>query len=149
MGQSTSREAKSRAANRRSAAKDDVPALCTIARPEIAMIIEERDENGFREGPRESFDALLLHAGIAMRHRNRRGGTFGAGNEQPTPQRRAALDRELDIPSFGHRHLLFSLCGGIRGAVSLFFIHAHMLLFVKPRTESASNQLVRSDREKG
>src|SRR5580693_8376763 len=115
----------------------------------MAMIMDQHDKTSFRESPCKSFQAVLLHAGIAMRHRNRRGGTFGAGNEQPTPQRRVALDREPDIPSFRHRHLLFSLCGGIRGAVSLFFIQAHMLLFVKPRTESASNQFVRSDREKG
>jgi hypothetical protein len=41
--------------------------------------------------------AVLLPTGIAVRHRNRRGGTFGAGNEQPTAQRHAALDPELDI----------------------------------------------------
>jgi hypothetical protein len=35
----------------------DVAALCTIARPEIAMIMEEHDETGFREGPCESFEA--------------------------------------------------------------------------------------------
>jgi hypothetical protein len=74
------------------------------------MIMEQHDETGFREGPCESFEAVLLHAGIAVRHRNRRGGSFRAGNEQPTAQRHAALDPELDIPSFRHRHLLFSLC---------------------------------------
>jgi hypothetical protein len=29
------------------------------------MIMEQHDETGFREGPCESFEAVLLHAGIA------------------------------------------------------------------------------------
>src|SRR5580704_6035077 len=98
---------KSHAANRRSAAKVDVPALYPIACPEMAMIMDQHNKTGFRESPCKSFQAVLLHTGIAVRHRNRRGGTFGAGNEQPTAQRHAALDPELDIPSFRYRHLLF------------------------------------------
>src|SRR4029077_5841777 len=61
----------------------DVPALCTIACPEIAMIMDQHNETGFRVGACKSFETVLLHTGIAVRHRNRRGGTFGAGNEQP------------------------------------------------------------------
>src|SRR5258707_15630616 len=85
------------------------------------MIMDQHDETSFREGPCESFETEFLHAGIAVRHRNRRGGTFGAGNEEPTAQRHAALDPELDIFSFRHRHLLFSFmltsCGpGQRGS---------------------------------
>src|ERR1700693_2688213 len=99
---------KSHAANRRSAAKVDVPALYPIACPEMAMIMDQHDKTGFRESLCKSFHAVLLHTGIAVRHRNRRGGTFGAGNEQPTAQRHA-LDPELDIPSFRYRHLLFLL----------------------------------------
>src|ERR1700676_1551625 len=100
---------KSHAANRRSAAKVDVPALYPIACPEMAMIMDQHDKTGFRESLCKSFHAVLLHTGIAVRQRNRRGGTFGAGNEQPTAQRHAALDPELDIPSFRYRHLLFLL----------------------------------------
>src|ERR1700731_3033357 len=69
----------------------------------MAMIMDQHDKTGFRESPCKSFQAVLLHTGIAVRHRNRRGGTFSAGNEQPTAQRHAALDPELDIPSFRHR----------------------------------------------
>src|SRR5580704_15528433 len=94
---------KSHAANRRSAAKVDIPALYPIACPEMAMIMDQHDKTSFRESPCKSFQAVLLHTGIAVRHRNRRGGTFGAGNEQPTAQRHAALDPELDIFSFRHR----------------------------------------------
>jgi hypothetical protein len=47
------------------------------------MIMDQHDKTGFRESPRKSFHAVLLHTGIAVRDRNRRGGTFGAGNEQP------------------------------------------------------------------
>ena len=81
----------------------DIPALCPITCPEMAMIMDQHDKTGFRESPCKSFQAVLLHTGIAVRHRNRRGGTFGAGNEQPTAQRHAALDPELDIFSFRHR----------------------------------------------
>src|SRR5258708_26407981 len=87
----------------------EVPARCSIGWPEIGMIMDQHDETSFREGPCESFETEFLHAGIAVRHRNRRGGTFGAGNEQPTAQRHAALDPELDILSFRHRHFLFLL----------------------------------------
>src|SRR6202047_1705998 len=76
----------------------------------MAMIMDQHDKTSFRESPCKSFQAVLLHSGIAVRHRNCRGGTFGPGNEQPTAQRHAALDLELDIPSVRHRHLLFSLC---------------------------------------
>src|ERR1700747_2314740 len=64
----------------------DIPALCPIAGPEMAMIMDQHDKTGFRETPCKSFQAVLLHTGIAVRHRNRRGGTFGAGNEEPTAQ---------------------------------------------------------------
>src|SRR6202162_313825 len=74
----------------------------------MAMIMDQHDKTGFRESPCKSFHAVLLQTGISVRHRNRRGGTFGAGNEQPTAQRHAALHRELDIPSFRHRRFLFS-----------------------------------------
>jgi len=50
-----------------------VPALCTIAGPEIAMIMDQHDETGFRKGACESFYAMLLHAGITVRHCNRSG----------------------------------------------------------------------------
>jgi hypothetical protein len=50
----------------------------------MAMIVDEHDKTSFRESPCKSFQAVLLHTGIAVRHRNRQGGTFGAGNEQPT-----------------------------------------------------------------
>jgi hypothetical protein len=75
----------------------DIPVLCRTACPEMAMIMDQHDKTGFRESPCKSFQAVLLHTGIAVRHRNRRGGTFGAGNEQPTAQRHAALDPELDV----------------------------------------------------
>src|ERR1700747_1396635 len=97
----------------------DIPALYPVAGPETAMIMDQHDETGFREGACESFYAMLLHAGIAVRHRNRRRGAFGVGNEQPTAQRHAALDPELDIPSFRHCHLLFSLCLPVVDPVSV------------------------------
>src|SRR6202162_5284093 len=75
----------------------------------MAMIMDQHDKTGFRESPCKSFQAVLLHTGIAVRHCNRRGWTFGAGNEQPTAQRHAALDPALDIPSFRYLHFLFLL----------------------------------------
>src|SRR5258708_8804031 len=95
------------------------------------MIMDQHDETSFREGPCESFETEFLHAGIAVRHRNRRGGTFGAGNEQPTAQRHAALDPELDILSFRHRHLLF------------------LLMLISPGPGQCASDIVRSTRPNG
>src|SRR5258708_17573836 len=85
----------------------------------MAMIMDQHDKTSFREGPCKSFQAVLLHTGIAVRHRNRRGGTFGAGNEQPTAQRHAALDPELDIVLSTIAICFFSLCLSVVDPVSV------------------------------
>jgi hypothetical protein len=64
----------------------DIMAYGVIACAEITVVVQQHHEAGFREGAREWLDPLLLHARVAVRHRNDWSGAIGASrNKQPTP----------------------------------------------------------------
>jgi hypothetical protein len=74
-----------------------------IACAEITVVVQQHHEAGFREGAREWLDPLLLHARVAVRHRNDWSGAIGASrNEQPSPEAIAAFDFGFYIPLLGH-----------------------------------------------
>jgi len=74
-----------------------------VACTEIPVVVDQSHETGFRKGTRETLEPMLLHAGIAMRHRN--GGTGVASrfwDKQPAAQALVALDREFHVPTLNH-----------------------------------------------
>src|SRR5439155_20104994 len=77
-----------------------------IARAKAAVIVEQDDEARFGESPREPLDAMLLHAGVAMRHRDGGQASFAGWHEEPAAKLDAAVNFELNIGAFHHFDLL-------------------------------------------
>src|ERR1700757_1003785 len=74
------------------------------------MVVHEDDESGVGERPGESLQPVLLAPGEPVRHGDGRMRRRAVGDEQPAPQRHAALDGELAILSLPHHLSFFRLC---------------------------------------
>ena len=75
---------------------------------ELRALIEHQnkqiqDQNRQIEELRKRLDAMLFHAGVAVRHRDGRIPTRCTGrNEQPTTQHHAAIHLEFDFRACNH-----------------------------------------------
>src|SRR5690349_14754900 len=78
-------------------------AQCTVARPEITMIVHQHHKTGLGKGLSKTLQAVLFHTGIAMSHRD--GGISllrYCGREEPTAQMVAPFNLEFNVARFGH-----------------------------------------------
>src|SRR6202045_5118439 len=76
---------------------------------EGAVIVEQHHEAGVSEGLGESCDAVFLHAGVAVGHRDGRATLRIALRKiEPGAKFYAVVDKESDSGTGGHRHLLIA-----------------------------------------
>jgi hypothetical protein len=66
------------------------------------MVVHQHHEARVGEHTSKALEPMLLYAGEAMRHRDRRMRPHPVGHKQPAPQHHVALGDELDVLSLRH-----------------------------------------------
>ena len=80
----------------------DVVARRSAAGAEAAVVVHQHHKSGGGEHLGESLQAVLLHTGEPVGHRDGRMGTGAVGYKQPAPQNHIVFGGELDVLFLNH-----------------------------------------------